>query len=242
MADRTPDSEFWKAVADNVGDECLLFTPEELALYAEKRLPERQAKVIRRHLEVCDACRELVTDLTREVFPAPAVRFRPAPARGWQIAFATVAAALLVTVVLTHLPRTPQSPALPGPSPSTVAQQPSEPLAPTTPPETPTVASTAPKPPAARPAATQPSVARQPARRPQRRQAIQPRQMLAHATPRFNDVQLPASLALFEPGDVTAPCTEDPLALEREGLANTLYAPPLPALSQAVTTQECERP
>lgn len=242
MADRTPDSEFWKAVADKVGDECLAFTPEELALYAEKRLPERQAKVIRRHLEVCDACRELVTDLAREVSPAPAVRFRPAPARGWQVAFAAVAAALVVAVVLTHLPHSPENLAQPGLSPSTVAQQPTQPLAPTAPPQSPTVAPTAPETPAVKSAAPQPSVSRQPASRPRRRQATQPRQMLAHATPKSNEVQIPTSLALLEPGDVTAPCTEDPQALERQGLVNPLDAPALPPLSQAVTTQECERP
>lgn len=99
----TPDERFWKAVTDQVGDECPAFTAEELAQYAEGRMPRRRTQVIRAHLRMCDQCRRLVGELTAEVAPPVSVRYRFEPAVGRRWALASLAATALVLLVVTVL-------------------------------------------------------------------------------------------------------------------------------------------
>ena len=104
MSERPDDNQYWSAVARNLPGECLAYTDEELAVYAEGRMPRRQANLLKAHLQLCSTCQEIVRDLIRELQPEPvAVRVRPAPVRswswGWALGSAAAAAAVLIVLI-----------------------------------------------------------------------------------------------------------------------------------------------
>ncbi|MCE5215942.1 hypothetical protein LLH03_02820 [bacterium] len=220
----TPDDGFWKAVTDQVGDECPAFTAEELARYAEGRMPKGKAQVIKAHLQMCDQCRRLVGELTAEVAPPVSVRYRFEPAVGRRWALASLAATALVLLVVTvlgpgrYLLPPPTAPHVTAPS--------------VTPPSPPQVAPPVPLPafaPRVQMAAARhplPRTRRAPRRAPSRPQGVRP-SAPAETTPTppqelVNPIAPSALLAFAEPTSPRKPVTVDLDRMAREGLVNDL--------------------
>lgn len=121
MTNRRDADDYWKAVGAALGGECVAYTDEELATFADGTMREADARHLRAHLESCATCRELVAALQAEAAryePARAIPARPAPLGGWnrKWVFAPVAVAAMAVLVALAL-RVQQAPVPTGEEP-----------------------------------------------------------------------------------------------------------------------------
>lgn len=144
MAHHDADSSYWAAVTRQARGECVVYSPEELAAFAEGKLRQGPARTLQAHLAICHQCRGVVQELRAELGTTQTV-YRVAPtrvlARGWRWALAPVAlaAAALILVMVTARRPLQVTPSAPSPAGSpVVAQAPTAPPAPIVRPTTPT--------------------------------------------------------------------------------------------------------